>query len=170
MDTLCSQGHRHSGSSIPIMVDICLTRTAAVSTLSSHYHLRSFCINSISRDNSIISSRKFTFCSHAKQKQTESTSQDKNVVIQKLIDTAMQDECCGKFSLVEKSIFSGLKKEIAIYAGTTNIVRYCDFSSSKGFGNIKWAGKRERKEINVKGKGCSVARHEDEIVKKLKVC
>ncbi|CAA2979082.1 NAD-dependent deacetylase SRT1 [Olea europaea subsp. europaea] len=104
------------------------------------------------------------------QKQTESTSQDKNVVIQKLIDTAMQDESCGKFSLVEKSILSGLKKEIAIYAGTTNIVRYYDFSSSKGFGNIKWAGKRERKEINVKGKGCSVARHEDEIVKKLKVC
>ncbi|KAA8526626.1 hypothetical protein F0562_008171 [Nyssa sinensis] len=76
---------------------------------------------------------------------TESIKQDKNVVIQKLRETAIQDQCCGQFSIVEKKILSVPKKEITVYAIATNIVRYSGFDASSGLSEVKLGSKEREK-------------------------
>lgn len=51
-------------------------------------------------------------------------NQDRNTVTRKLRDTAIQDQRCGQFLVVEKRIQSNPKREITVYAVATNMVRY----------------------------------------------
>ncbi|KAI8009076.1 NAD-dependent protein deacetylase SRT1 [Camellia lanceoleosa] len=56
--------------------------------------------------------------------QLDSLNHDKNVVIQKLRDVAIQDQCCGQVSVVERKICSYPKKETTVYAIATNLIGY----------------------------------------------
>ncbi|THF98887.1 hypothetical protein TEA_022094 [Camellia sinensis var. sinensis] len=56
--------------------------------------------------------------------QLDSLNHDKNVVIQKLRDAAIQDQCCGQVSVVERKICSYPKKETTVYAIATNLIGY----------------------------------------------
>ncbi|XP_057460315.1 NAD-dependent protein deacetylase SRT1-like isoform X2 [Actinidia eriantha] len=51
-------------------------------------------------------------------------NQDKNAAARTLKERAIQDQCCGQFSVVERQIHSYPKKDITIYAVATNIVQY----------------------------------------------
>ena len=58
------------------------------------------------------------------QSALDNFNQDKNAAARTLRDRAIQDQCCGQFSVVERQIHSYPKKDITIYAVATNIVRY----------------------------------------------
>ncbi|CAL5403327.1 unnamed protein product [Camellia sinensis] len=58
------------------------------------------------------------------QAQLDSLNHDKNVVIQKLKDAAIQDQCCGQVSVVERKICSYPKKETTVHAIATNLIGY----------------------------------------------
>ncbi|KAF5948526.1 hypothetical protein HYC85_014483 [Camellia sinensis] len=59
-----------------------------------------------------------------KRAQLDSLNHDKNVVIQKLRDAAIQDQCCVQVSVVERKICSYPKKETTVYAKATNLIGY----------------------------------------------
>lgn len=88
-------------------------------------------------------------------------NQDKNIVIQRLRDMAIQDQCCGQLSLVERKTLSSSverktlsapRKESTVYAVATNITHYDGFSSGSsecsGFCN---EDERDRKEVYLCG-------------------
>lgn len=52
----------------------------------------------------------------------------KDIVVQKLKETAIRDNCCGQLSLVEIKSLSQPKGEIATFAVATNIIGYNNFS------------------------------------------
>ncbi|GMP66530.1 hypothetical protein CsSME_00026853 [Camellia sinensis var. sinensis] len=58
------------------------------------------------------------------QAQLDSLNHDKNVVIQKLKDAAIQDQCCGQVSVVERKICSYPKKETTVHAIATSLIGY----------------------------------------------
>lgn len=97
---------------------------------------------------------------HAAQVPTDSVNQDKNVMIENLRDTAIQEKCCGQFSLVERKFISDPKKEITVYAVATNIVMYNVFLENLGLSKTNLEGKRLRKEANLDSKG-KLKWHED---------
>uniref|UniRef100_A0A2N9EJP5 Uncharacterized protein n=1 Tax=Fagus sylvatica TaxID=28930 RepID=A0A2N9EJP5_FAGSY len=62
----------------------------------------------------------------------DSIKHDKDVVVQKLRKTAIQDQCCGQISLVEKKNHVPPTKEVAVYAIATDFVEYYSFLASTG--------------------------------------
>ncbi|XP_059661261.1 NAD-dependent protein deacetylase SRT1-like isoform X1 [Cornus florida] len=92
---------------------------------------------------------------------TESFNQDKDDVIQKLRDTAVRDQCCGQFSVVERKIIPSTRKEISVYAIATNIVGYSGFFAGSKLSEADLESKREIKEVNLESNGDLVKRHED---------
>ncbi|KAF7141929.1 hypothetical protein RHSIM_Rhsim06G0177100 [Rhododendron simsii] len=64
-------------------------------------------------------------------------NQDKNTVTRKLRDTAIQDQRCGQFLVVEKRIQSNPKREMTVYAVATNMVRYDGSLSSSHFSEAR---------------------------------
>ena len=55
---------------------------------------------------------------------TDNINHDKDVVVQKLRNTAVEDESCGQVLVVEREKTIAPKKETTIYAIATNIVWY----------------------------------------------
>ncbi|KAM7503783.1 hypothetical protein LguiB_002687 [Lonicera macranthoides] len=91
---------------------------------------------------------------------TDNINQDKNVVIENLRDTAIQEKCCGQFSLVERKFISDPKKEIAVYAVATNIVMDNVFPENSDLLKPNLEGKRQRKDANLDSKD-KLKWHED---------
>lgn len=95
----------------------------------------------------------------------DSIKHDKDVVVQKLRKTAIQDQCCGQISLVEKKNHVPPTKEVAVYAIATDFVEYYSFSASTGLS-----------EDIPKSNGNIMRRHKDNMsstempLKKLKCC
>lgn len=68
------------------------------------------------------------------QEQGDSISHDKNVVVEMLRNSAIQNQCLGQVSLVQREILLSPKKETAVCAVATNIVWYDSyFENSKFF-------------------------------------
>ncbi|KAL3510070.1 hypothetical protein ACH5RR_029471 [Cinchona calisaya] len=104
------------------------------------------------------------------QVSTESVSQEKSVVIQKLKDVAVQDQCCGQFSVISRKILSSQKKEISTYAIVTNIVRYNGLAPTTEFPVVNRVGKNAKEKVNTKSDGCWIKRCKGgRTVKKLRV-
>ncbi|KAK4594275.1 hypothetical protein RGQ29_018098 [Quercus rubra] len=62
----------------------------------------------------------------------DSINHDKDDVIQKLKKTAIQDQCCGQISLVERKNLLPPTKEISIHAIATDFVAYNTYLASTG--------------------------------------
>uniref|UniRef100_A0A164ZUN6 NAD-dependent protein deacetylase SRT1 n=1 Tax=Daucus carota subsp. sativus TaxID=79200 RepID=A0A164ZUN6_DAUCS len=106
---------------------------------------------------------------------TDYFTQDKNVVFENLRDTAIQSECCGQLSVVEKKMLPAPKKESMTYAVVTNITEYTGVSTSSPLFKVNCKGKRgSRKKLSGDGK-VVVKKHEDLIsaetpFKKVRAC
>ncbi|KAK7842277.1 nad-dependent protein deacetylase srt1 [Quercus suber] len=76
---------------------------------------------------------------------------DKDAVLQRLRDTAIQDLCCGQNAVIERTAFLMPKSEVTVYAIVTNIVQYIKTSNvladSLSNGNVK----RQRESVNGTG-------------------
>lgn len=76
---------------------------------------------------------------------------DKDSVLQRLRDTAIQDLCCGQNAVIERTAFLMPKSEVTVYAIVTNIVQYIKTSNvladSLSNGNVK----RQRESVNGTG-------------------
>ena len=76
---------------------------------------------------------------------------DKDAVLQRLRDTAIQDLCCGQNAVIERTAFLMPKSEVTVYAIVTNIVQYIKSSNvladSLSNGNVK----RQRESVNGTG-------------------
>lgn len=82
----------------------------------------------------------------------DNINHEKDVVIQKLRDAAIQDECCGQVSVVERTTVSSPRKETTVYAVATNIVEYTGFL----------VGSRSS-EVGCESNGNTVKRQNDEV-------
>ncbi|XP_031274522.1 NAD-dependent protein deacetylase SRT1-like isoform X2 [Pistacia vera] len=67
------------------------------------------------------------------QEQGDSISHDKDAVVEMLRNSAIQNECLGQVSLVEREILLSPKKEIAVCAVATNIVWYDSYFENSAF-------------------------------------
>ncbi|KAJ0053939.1 hypothetical protein Pint_01825 [Pistacia integerrima] len=67
------------------------------------------------------------------QEQGDSISHDKDAVVEMLRNSAIQNQCLGQVSLVEREILLSPKKEIAVCAVATNIVWYDSYFENSAF-------------------------------------
>lgn len=103
------------------------------------------------------------------QGSTDSVSEDKDKVIQKLKDLAIQDQCCGQFSVIERKIIPGQKKEMSTYALVTNVVRYGGFEPIAKL-VVNRVGKRQKEKVDLRSNDCWMMTCEgEETMKKLRV-
>ncbi|XAR68250.1 hypothetical protein NMG60_11003319 [Bertholletia excelsa] len=98
----------------------------------------------------------------AEAQKQEMANINKTLVIQNLRDTAVQDQSCGQFSVVER-VNHSFQKEITTYAVVTKVVAYSDTLAST-----------ELSEVNLDSE-CKFAKRQEDVnatdvpVKKLKV-
>ncbi|XP_010252773.1 PREDICTED: NAD-dependent protein deacetylase SRT1 isoform X1 [Nelumbo nucifera] len=55
---------------------------------------------------------------------TDGFNYDKDVILQKLNDRAIQEGCCGQYASIERKILTTPRSEVTVYAIATNIVSY----------------------------------------------
>ncbi|XP_062169613.1 NAD-dependent protein deacetylase SRT1 isoform X2 [Alnus glutinosa] len=82
---------------------------------------------------------------------TDCFNLEKEAVLQKLSDTAIQDLCCGQNAVIERNTILTPKSEVTVYAIVTNIVQHSKTSKaladSLSNGNVK----RRRESLNETG-------------------
>ncbi|GMY30951.1 NAD-dependent protein deacetylase SRT1 [Fagus crenata] len=84
---------------------------------------------------------------------TDCPNLDKEVVLQGLRDTAIQDLCCGHNAVVEREATLMPKSEVTVYAIVTNIVQYT--KPSKAVADSLSNGDVKRRRESVNGTGTS---------------
>nr|XP_027064735.1 NAD-dependent protein deacetylase SRT1-like isoform X3 [Coffea arabica]XP_027064736.1 NAD-dependent protein deacetylase SRT1-like isoform X3 [Coffea arabica]XP_027064737.1 NAD-dependent protein deacetylase SRT1-like isoform X3 [Coffea arabica]XP_027064738.1 NAD-dependent protein deacetylase SRT1-like isoform X3 [Coffea arabica] len=95
---------------------------------------------------------------------------DKDKVIQKLKDVTVQDQCCGKFSVIERKNVPGQKKELSTYAVVTNIVKYGAIAPIAKLSVVNTVAKRSKEKVDIRSDDCLMASCEGEgTMKKLRV-
>ncbi|KAH9793755.1 nad-dependent protein deacetylase sirtuin-6 [Citrus sinensis] len=67
------------------------------------------------------------------QEEADNISHDKDTVVRKLRYAAIQSQCCGQVSLVERKIRLTPRTDIFVGAIATNIVWYCNFPEGSRF-------------------------------------
>lgn len=67
------------------------------------------------------------------QEEADNISHDKDTVVRKLRNAAIQSQCCGQVSLVERKIRLTPRTDIFVGAIATNIVWYCNFPEGSRF-------------------------------------
>lgn len=67
------------------------------------------------------------------QEEADNISHDKDTIVQKLRNAAIQNQCCGQVSLVERKIRLTPRTDIFVGAIATNIVWYCNFPEGSRF-------------------------------------
>jgi mono-ADP-ribosyltransferase sirtuin 6 len=87
------------------------------------------------------------------QVSTDCPNLDKEVVLQGLRDTAIQDLCCGHNAVVEREATLMPKSEVTVYAIVTNIVQYT--KPSKAVADSLSNGDVKRRRESVNGTGTS---------------
>lgn len=93
----------------------------------------------------------------------------KEMVVQKLKDVAVEEQCCGQVLVIDRKSIPGEKRETSTYAVATSLVRY-DGSEQAGKGILNHDCKRAKKEVNFNCNGCLMAGHEGKgSLKKLRV-
>lgn len=91
-------------------------------------------------------------------------------MIQKLKDVAVQDQCCGKFSVIERKNVPGQKKELSTYAVVTNIVKYGAIAPIAKLSIANTVAKRSKEKVDIRSNDYLMASCEGEgTMKKLRV-
>ncbi|GAY55082.1 hypothetical protein CUMW_161740 [Citrus unshiu] len=78
-------------------------------------------------------SRSDKYVKWALREEADNISHDKDTVVRKLRNAAIQSQCCGQVSLVERKIRLTPRTDIFVGAIATNIVWYCNFPEGSRF-------------------------------------